>query len=926
MTTATRRPAPPEEPTIDRLPPHQEESEQAVLGSILIDRDAIHEALDEQLEVSDFYRQGHGLIYGAMKRLYDRGEVSDVVTVSEELERAGELKAVGGASYLSTLGNDTPTAVHVAQYARIVHRKAVLRRMIQAAGRIAAIGYEDGADVDEAIQRAESELAHVRLQRGQAVARDFKLDKRGLGYFLTWPTQQIELTFTKLKHRSSDTTADVLITCKMPGLNLRDGHLSMGRQNLSAPKGRMDFARGLQRRIKDERAEIIEWEDVIERSFVAVLVAESKGEPIVDIDGWDEAPEFRSYALDPVAPRGEPTILFAPGGTGKSYLSLALALSVQLGREIVPGIPPAMTGPVLYLDWETNAKTVKTRIRKIAGGSGFDPPRIAYRRCTAPLADDAEQLSTEIAKRGIVLVVIDSAGAAIGSQGEYGDANEGALRFFEAIRVLGSDLTVLVIDHVAKPGPVRKGQQPTSNPYGCYAADTEVLTRNGWLTHDQLDPETDVLAFDPESERYKWERPTAYHAYPFSGRLHHWDTKVSNAMVTPNHRMIVSPGWPSAIGAPWRFVQADQITTADWLLAASGESPAEVGAAVDQDWAMFLGWYIAEGSASGSAVRMCMTEPFASRVRPVLARMFPDVWEKTYRREPSKPITHFVMNGQPELVARLRAWGVDAGSKCLPAEVFGWDLPQRVLLLAALMEGDGHQNGPGAWTYATKSEQLADDVQRLAILNGLHADVHPRDGLYKGAPYRSYHVSITEKRSTWFRPGRSSRTVPYEGMVYCLTVPSGAYVTRLDGRMAIHGNSVYKTNAARSVWRLDEAGRGEDDVTCSLRHTKVNDSKMYRPITYRLIWSPDGVTPETATFELADYIAEPGSKGGSVADRAVEFIGSGRQSTSAIAMALGASLDTVRRSCNRDDRLVRMGNDWMLADNAPIPMNQVSEK
>jgi hypothetical protein len=76
---------------------------------------------------------------------------------------------------------------------------------------------------------------------------------------------------------------------------------------------------------------------------------------------------------------------------------------------------------------------------------------------------------------------------------------------------------------------------------------------------------------------------------------------------------------------------------------------------------------------------------------------------------------------------------------------------------------------------------------------------------------------------------------------------------------------------------------------------------------------------------MADYIAQPGTGSGSVADRAVEFIGSGRQSTSAIAMALGAAVDTVRRSCNRDDRLARIGNDWMLIDNAPMPMNATSE-
>jgi replicative DNA helicase len=112
---------------IDRLPPQNLDSEQAVLGSILIDRDAIIEVADF-LHPEDFYRQAHGRIYAAMLELFEHREPIDVVTVAEALERDGELEAVGGASYLSTLGNDTPTAVHVAQYGRIVERKAVLRR------------------------------------------------------------------------------------------------------------------------------------------------------------------------------------------------------------------------------------------------------------------------------------------------------------------------------------------------------------------------------------------------------------------------------------------------------------------------------------------------------------------------------------------------------------------------------------------------------------------------------------------------------------------------------------------------------------------------------------------------------------------------------------------------------------------------------
>ncbi len=149
---------------IDRLPPQSIEAEQSVLGSILIDRDAVIEVADF-LKPEDFYRQAHGRIYSVMIDLSERREPVDVVTVAEALERTGDLDAIGGRSYLGTLSNQTPTAVHVAQYARIVERKAVLRNLISAAGKIAGIGYEDPAEVQEAIDRAESELFAVSQRR-----------------------------------------------------------------------------------------------------------------------------------------------------------------------------------------------------------------------------------------------------------------------------------------------------------------------------------------------------------------------------------------------------------------------------------------------------------------------------------------------------------------------------------------------------------------------------------------------------------------------------------------------------------------------------------------------------------------------------------------------------------------------------------------
>jgi replicative DNA helicase len=149
---------------IDRLPPQSLEAEQSILGAILIDRDAVVEVA-EFLRPADFYRQANGAIFAAVLELFERREPIDIVTVAETLERSDQLEGIGGRAYLSSLSSSTPTAVHAVQYARIVERKAVLRNLIGAAGRIAGIGYEDPAEIQEAIDRAEAELFAVSQKR-----------------------------------------------------------------------------------------------------------------------------------------------------------------------------------------------------------------------------------------------------------------------------------------------------------------------------------------------------------------------------------------------------------------------------------------------------------------------------------------------------------------------------------------------------------------------------------------------------------------------------------------------------------------------------------------------------------------------------------------------------------------------------------------
>jgi replicative DNA helicase len=154
---------------VEKLPPQNVEAEEAVLGSILIDRDAIVKTAPI-LKPEDFYREKNGWIYDAVLNLYDRHEPADFVTLCDEMERRGQLDDVGGREYMTALLNAVPTAVHAEYYAKIIERCATLRRLIGAAGQIAAIGYTDEIEADTAIDQAEQVLFQVAERRQ---AKDF---------------------------------------------------------------------------------------------------------------------------------------------------------------------------------------------------------------------------------------------------------------------------------------------------------------------------------------------------------------------------------------------------------------------------------------------------------------------------------------------------------------------------------------------------------------------------------------------------------------------------------------------------------------------------------------------------------------------------------------------------------------------------------
>ena len=150
--------------TVDRLPPQNIEAEQSVLGSLLIDRDAIIKVAPF-LRAEDFYREAHGRVFASILDLHERREPADFVTLCDEMERRGQLEAVGGPGYITSLINSVPTAIHVEHYAHIVERTAVLRRLIDAAGKIAGLAYDEAEDVDTVVDRAEQILFDVSQRR-----------------------------------------------------------------------------------------------------------------------------------------------------------------------------------------------------------------------------------------------------------------------------------------------------------------------------------------------------------------------------------------------------------------------------------------------------------------------------------------------------------------------------------------------------------------------------------------------------------------------------------------------------------------------------------------------------------------------------------------------------------------------------------------
>ncbi len=145
---------------LGKVPPHDEDAEQAVLGSMLTDNDAVMAAV-EVLREDAFYREDNKIIYQAILNLYSKSEPIDIITLKDELESMGKFEQVGGFEYLASLPDKVPTTANVQKYIKIVEEKSVLRNLIKTANEIIELGYNPTEDVEDIMDGAEKKIFDI---------------------------------------------------------------------------------------------------------------------------------------------------------------------------------------------------------------------------------------------------------------------------------------------------------------------------------------------------------------------------------------------------------------------------------------------------------------------------------------------------------------------------------------------------------------------------------------------------------------------------------------------------------------------------------------------------------------------------------------------------------------------------------------------
>ena len=740
------------------------------------------------------------------------------------------------------------------------------------------------------------------------------VEERLGGYTFTWEGEtQLQILVSRLRLHSSDgrVTGEILIKANdmpiYPPTSL----------NFTAERSRSGLVNTLGK--LDARWQ---WFDIINQLSLTTIERAREGEPVREL--WtseDIAPP--EFLLEPILYKSLPTIIFGEKAVCKSVMSLVIYTCLTLPWLDNPLGWKAPNRPVktLLLDYEVDYGIAQYNIKSLQRGMGLPPFPLYYRRCSLPLVDDIEQIQQHMSNIGAEALIVDSLGPAVG--GDLKDPGQ-ALRFTSALRQLHCG--TLLIGQTSKDK-----ESKHRSTFGCYSADTEVLTNHGWKLHQDIEPLDMIACYDTKACCLYWDNYTKKWEYDYAGEVIHIKHKACEALITPNHKVfttnhgrIIAEALSRAPQKPYKLPYNTPLKHKH-----CGRRQLRFQLQTGEKWLRlepflkFIGYFISEGSIGAGTdyslidltqtvgqtldnMRECLNQlgfPYKETIRQrqqgrkechhLLIRY--DAGEKgrfnQYRKDKNRKFGRNTL--QVHLLAR---WledncGKGVANKRIPD--FIWDLPrsQLKILLDALIEGDGHQYEAGHANYTTISKQLADDVQRLAMLVGLGSQLTSR---YRGDNTKLQHellISKPSRKTITINARDNIEKIDYKGKVYCLTVPTGYYVTRRNGRVAILGNSAFFEYYARNIFFLDKMQEeGEDNFDIALYNTYHNLGRKSKAQGFHLSFNGTGTHINSCPVTARELVAQLGTQ-----ERLKQLLlTTGAMTVKDIAQSLELSEDNIR--------------------------------
>ena len=341
--------------------------------------------------------------------------------------------------------------------------------------------------------------------------------------------------------------------------------------------------------------------------------------------------------------------------------------------------------------------------------------------------------------------------------------------------------------------------------YGCLDESSEALTRTGWKRGVDLTPADEVFQWDSETGRLSWEHPAEVICKPYSGPMCRIKNRHTDQLLTPNHRVYAKIRRHSRHAVPEQYevVEARDVSarSAAWqvtLPMAGVYGGTSTGP--DASLAYLVGWWLTDAwkHGDGKAVMFSQAKPETlAKLRAALAPFAPSEYVKAAKKLAHNDEHTFYVTG--EIAARLRK---DFPDRKLTWDVLDWSVQARRGLFDGLMDGDGSQpNKQHTHTFWSKDAERRDVFLALCVSLGMRAYVGEKDCVFVSKKWDTTQVQAKH------RP----KPIQYEGMVWCVRVPSGAFVARRNGRPFITGNSGFPKSLDVSK-AIDKAAGVEREV------------------------------------------------------------------------------------------------------------------